>query len=348
MKKCKTNRRLVKCIFLGLITLGIYNLAVSVRLGSDLNRVQKQLGIPGKKVMNFIGACFLSIITLGIPLFIWSIRVPNRVYLYADKAGVQKRGSCKSFFLVSILLCWTIIGPLIVMSKLLKTANNVCKWYNDQIEAPAQPVEQPMEQIAGGEEQPANQDEIPSQFEGLEEPKEEIEVLDLKEAPKEQPKEEPKEQPAPEQPKEEPKEQPAPEQPKEEPKMEDFELEEEPKEEPKEEQQPAEEPKEQPVAAKKAEPVKKEPAKKPAPAPKKEPAKKEEPKKGPSANAAYHVSKRASDGKWQVFIAGSDKVIKLFNTKVEAEEWVNEKAESTGRTVLVHASKGKSKGKIQK
>ena len=335
MKKCKTNRSLVKCIFLGLITLDIYNLAVSVRLGSDLNRVQKQLGIPGKKVMNFIGACFLSIITLGIPLFIWSIRVPNRVYLYADKAGVQKRGSCKSFFLVSILLCWTIIGPLIVMSKLLKTANNVCKWYNDQIEAPAQPVEQPMEQIAGGEEQPANQDEIPSQFEGLEEPKEEIEVLDLKEAPKEQPKEEPKEQPAPEQPKEEPK-------------MEDFELEEEPKEEPKEEQQPAEEPKEQPVAAKKAEPVKKEPAKKPAPAPKKEPAKKEEPKKGPSANAAYHVSKRASDGKWQVFIAGSDKVIKLFNTKVEAEEWVNEKAESTGRTVLVHASKGKSKGKIQK
>lgn len=335
MKKCKTNRRLVKCIFLGLITLGIYNLAVAVRLGSDLNRVQKQLGIPGKKVMNFIGACFLSIITLGIPLFIWSIRVPNRVYLYADKAGVQKRGSCKAFFLVTILLCWTIIGPLIVMSKLLKTANNVCKWYNDQIEAPAQPAEQPMEQIAGGEEQPANQDEIPSQFEGLEEPKEEIEVLDLKEAPKEQPKEEPKEQPAPEQPKEEPK-------------MEDFELEEEPKEEPKEEQQPAEEPKEQPVAAKKAEPVKKEPAKKPAPAPKKEPAKKEEPKKGPSANAAYHVSKRASDGKWQVFIAGSDKVIKLFNTKVEAEEWVNEKAESTGRTVLVHASKGKSKGKIQK
>ena len=239
------------------------------------------------------------------------------------------------------------------MSKLLKTANNVCKWYNDQIEAPAQPAEQPMEQIAGGEEQPANQDEIPSQFEGLEEPKEEIEVLDLKEAPKEEPKEEPKEQPAPEQPKEEPK-------------MEDFELEEEPKEEPKEEEQPAEEPKEQPaeepkaepvkkepakkpVAAPKAEPVKKEPAKKPAPAPKKEPAaKKEEPKKGPSANAAYHVSKRASDGKWQVFIAGSDKVIKLFNTKVEAEEWVNEKAESTGRTVLVHASKGKSKGKIQK
>ncbi len=71
-------------------------------------------------------------------------------------------------------------------------------------------------------------------------------------------------------------------------------------------------------------------------------------KKGPTANAAYHVSKRASDNKWQVFLAGSDKVIKLFNTKAEAEAWVKEKSESTGRTVLVHASKGKKKGKIQK
>ena len=71
-------------------------------------------------------------------------------------------------------------------------------------------------------------------------------------------------------------------------------------------------------------------------------------KKGPTANTAYHVSKRKEDGKWQVFLAGSDKVIKLFATKAEAEKWVNEKSASTGRTVLVHASKGKNKGKIQK
>ena len=61
---------------------------------------------------------------------------------------------------------------------------------------------------------------------------------------------------------------------------------------------------------------------------------------------AYHVSKR-EDGKWQVKIGGSDKVIKLFNTKPEAEKWTKETAENTGRGVLVHASKGKNKGKIQ-
>lgn len=89
-------------------------------------------------------------------------------------------------------------------------------------------------------------------------------------------------------------------------------------------------------------------AKKPAkPAPKKAEPKKEE-KKGPTAGASYHLSKRASDNKWQVFLTGSDKVIKTFATKAEAEEYTKKMAANTGRSILTHASKGASKGKIQK
>ena len=89
-------------------------------------------------------------------------------------------------------------------------------------------------------------------------------------------------------------------------------------------------------------------AKKPAkPAPKKAEPKKEE-KKGPSAGASYHLSKRASDNKWQVFLTGSDKVIKTFATKAEAEEYTKKMAANTGRSILTHASKGASKGKIIK
>ena len=58
------------------------------------------------------------------------------------------------------------------------------------------------------------------------------------------------------------------------------------------------------------------------------------------AGKVYHVSKRASDGKWQVFIKGSDKVIKLFSTKVEAEEYCEKMAKNQGATLLVHKSKG--------
>ena len=89
-------------------------------------------------------------------------------------------------------------------------------------------------------------------------------------------------------------------------------------------------------------------AEKKKPAPKKE-VKKEEKKEAPKKNtAAYHVSKRASDGMWQVFRAGSDKVIKLFKTKAEAEAYVKQMAENHGVGYLTHASKGKNKGKIQK
>ena len=99
-------------------------------------------------------------------------------------------------------------------------------------------------------------------------------------------------------------------------------------------------------------PVKK-PAAKPAPkkaaakpAPKAAP-KKEEKKAAPSANASYHLSKR-EDGKWQLFITGSDKVIKTFATKAEGEAYAKEKAANTGRAVLAHNSKGANKGKIKK
>jgi outer membrane biosynthesis protein TonB len=103
-------------------------------------------------------------------------------------------------------------------------------------------------------------------------------------------------------------------------------------------------------------PKKPAPAKKPAakPAPKKaEPAKKPAPKKpepkkaAPSANASYHLSKR-EDGKWQLFITGSDKVIKTFATKAEGEAYAKERAENTGRAILKHNSKGANKGKIAK
>lgn len=93
------------------------------------------------------------------------------------------------------------------------------------------------------------------------------------------------------------------------------------------------------------------PKEKPAPkkkAPAKKVVKKKEEDKDAKKNASYHISKRASDNKWQVFRAGSEKVIKLFDTKVEAEEYTKRMAENQGVGYLSHASKGKNKGRIQK
>jgi hypothetical protein len=64
-------------------------------------------------------------------------------------------------------------------------------------------------------------------------------------------------------------------------------------------------------------------------------------------NKTYHVAKR-EDGKWQVKFAGGQKAIKLFNTKEEAMAYTKTMAGNQNRAILVHASKGKNKGKLRK
>ena len=108
--------------------------------------------------------------------------------------------------------------------------------------------------------------------------------------------------------------------------------------------------------AKSAAPAKKaEPAKAPAkPAPKpvaKTPAKPApkavvapKPQASASGKTAYHVSKRDNDGReWKVFIQGSAKVIKLFNTQAEALDYAKSlcKNKDDGSYVILHGLDGK-------
>ena len=60
----------------------------------------------------------------------------------------------------------------------------------------------------------------------------------------------------------------------------------------------------------------------------------------------YHVSKRASDGKWQVRFANGKKAIKLFDTKQQAMDYTKTLAENQDAGILVHPSKGKNKGRF--
>jgi hypothetical protein len=51
---------------------------------------------------------------------------------------------------------------------------------------------------------------------------------------------------------------------------------------------------------------------------------------------------------WQVKYAGGEKAIKLFKTKDEAMEYTKKMAVNQDRAIIVHASKGKFKGKMRK
>ena len=91
------------------------------------------------------------------------------------------------------------------------------------------------------------------------------------------------------------------------------------------------------------------PAAKPAPKAAAKPASKaavvtKAPAKAGTGKTAYHVSKRDNDGReWKVFIQGSNKVIKLFNTQAEALDYAKSicKNKDDGSYVLLHGLDGK-------
>lgn len=62
------------------------------------------------------------------------------------------------------------------------------------------------------------------------------------------------------------------------------------------------------------------------------------------AKTIYHITKRENDGReWKVFIQGSTKVIKLFDTQVEALEYAKNlcKNKNDGSIVMLHGLDGK-------
>lgn len=55
----------------------------------------------------------------------------------------------------------------------------------------------------------------------------------------------------------------------------------------------------------------------------------------------YHITQRKEDGKWQVKSAGSEKVIKLFDTQAEAIAYTNKMAKNQDGNITIHKKDGK-------
>ena len=55
----------------------------------------------------------------------------------------------------------------------------------------------------------------------------------------------------------------------------------------------------------------------------------------------YHISQDPKDKKWRVFLAGSDKVIKKFDTQLQAYGYAQNLSDNNDRGIVVHSKKGK-------
>lgn len=125
----KTNRSLIKCILLGIITLGIYPLVLFANVSSDINIIASRYD--GKKTMNYLLLLFIiGPLTLGIAYFVWNHRICDRIGMELRRRNLPYEISCGTFWLWEILGIIIVIGPLVYTHKLLKAMNYLSADYN--------------------------------------------------------------------------------------------------------------------------------------------------------------------------------------------------------------------------
>jgi hypothetical protein len=125
----KTNRGMLKLLFLGLITFGIYPLVFYSNLSTDINIIATRYD--GRKTMHFCLLFFIvAPLTLGIAAIVWSHRICARIGNELCRRGIAYRFGAGSFWGWNILGTLIFIGPFIFLHKLCKSMNLLSADYN--------------------------------------------------------------------------------------------------------------------------------------------------------------------------------------------------------------------------
>lgn len=122
-------RGLVKIVLLSIITFGIYGLIHVCGIVKDLNKCRQGHG-ETKKSMNPIGVVFLSVITLGIVPIVWGHRLTKRMSDELEYRDISYSLKEWHYWVYEILLCETVVCPIIYLHKLIKASNLINKHHN--------------------------------------------------------------------------------------------------------------------------------------------------------------------------------------------------------------------------
>lgn len=123
-----TKRGFLKCFFLGLITLGIYNFVVNVKISEEINMTASRYD--GQRTMHYVFVLLLSGITLGIYPIVWQHKLCNRLGREVARRGYNYNFSASTMWLWGVLGSLIIIGPMIYIHKMMKTVNLINTSYN--------------------------------------------------------------------------------------------------------------------------------------------------------------------------------------------------------------------------
>lgn len=122
-------RGLLKMIFLGLITGGIYNMVIMSRIAEEINMVASKHD--GKRTQQYYWMLMLTGLTLGIYAFVWIHDLCNRIGEEVKRRGINYKFGASTFWLWGILGSLLFgIGPLVYTYKLCKVTNLMNRDYN--------------------------------------------------------------------------------------------------------------------------------------------------------------------------------------------------------------------------
>lgn len=125
----KTNRSLLKIIFLGMITFGIYPIVVYSSISNDINVIASRYD--GRKTMHYCLLCFLiGPITLGIAYLVWYHKISARIGNELARRNIDFTFGSADFWLWNVLGALIVVGPFIFIHKLCKASNLIAEHYN--------------------------------------------------------------------------------------------------------------------------------------------------------------------------------------------------------------------------
>ena len=127
--KLKTNRGLLKYIFLSLITFGIYGIVVMEDVSMDINIIAGRYD--GKRTMSCCLMMFLfAPLTLGIASLVWVHRMCERISCELSRRGIAYKFGAGTFWGWGFFGSLILVGPFIYTHKLLKAMNLLATHYN--------------------------------------------------------------------------------------------------------------------------------------------------------------------------------------------------------------------------
>lgn len=123
------HRGLLKNMFLGMITLGIYPFVIMYRMSQEINLIASPYD--GKRTMNYAMLMMIMVMTAGIGYLVWETKFCARVQNELGRRGIDYKFGAGSFWGWNTIGCLLFgLGPLIFIHKRCKAMNLLAQHYN--------------------------------------------------------------------------------------------------------------------------------------------------------------------------------------------------------------------------